>query len=634
MTTEKHRFLFIGLLLLTLLSVIISALCADVPAPEATFELDKVIIQTNSTQLPGDSSSTSSYINPYDTSSETSSSIESSSSESSSSNSSSTMTSVDPGLMDVRNFHVSFDPQSSVNHITWTIPPTSEYKGAMVRVGVFQWNDEMAAFPVDESDGTLVADVSVDDIPNNRTQFAASVPCPPEPANAYFFAIFAYDDSGIYTSGVFERVVPQDVIPPNAVLDPGVVYNSGGDEIQLGWTNAPETVQTRIKYATVDGYPQQVGDGSGVSGNPFVDPTTTALVATPTKGRTYYFSFFAEDCHGNVAEPSFGDVTIPLDPPTDLLFYPGVNQMFISWTTSADANEYIIRYNTTGTSITTIEGGFPVTTIEFPNTPGIVPGDHNYIEHALDVDGNPLEPLKTYTYAVFAKSSTGVTSNALQGSYYLNDTIDLIYYDDFEGGKIFCQADTWMTEDLWFTGSGDHYIFWGPYNNPQGAFEGNYYAFSGSQRSDTNDCAVARTWRLGNYYEEYQQAMMSHLVSENLTIYSKVYLVWRYNFYTDRSDSGCWRDSGWHWLGEPELWINTTGSHPTRSDTEIDIQMTYLDQAWTGWKTKVVDLTNYRTNGQTAFGFCWETIGDNSCSYYDYTGGGWRIDTVSLIGIP
>jgi hypothetical protein len=616
--------------------------CVDVPEPQANFEL----IKQSSFQLPtiptttGETTSTTetSIQATSSTTTTTSSTIITTTTDSTGTTSNTESTSSTGSTLDpppVTNPTISFNILNESTKITWENPSYESYAGVLIRMNVYYSNDSDGHAPSAPTEGSLVADVGKMESPNNRTSQSTFLPCPPERELRYFYSLFTYNEWGYYSPPVSVSIIPKDILPPEPISNASVVYDSASDVIHTYWQNPPVDLERAIvRYSTSD-YPLTSTSGSSLTNSPYLSGEESDSLTSPSKGQVYYFSFFAEDCFGNISDPVFAEVDTPPTPPSNLMLYPGVERIFIFWVAASGASEYVLRYNTTGDAITSITDGDPVRTVENPLCPGVfpvIPEDQNIVEHRTDSAGNPLATDITYYYAIFTISASGVASDPLTGSIELSATVEELFYDGFEGTHDFCS--TWDARDLYKPAS-DSYVFWGPYNNPNSAFEGSYYAFSGTFISGTNDCATANGWNNGHKYQEYQHAMLSYNISENLTTYSRVYVVWRANYYTDQSTSGCWMDSGNNWLAVPEMWVDTTGSYPERDDTELDIQYTLLDQTWTGWHTKITELTNYRTDGQTAFGFNWWTRGDNSCSDGgDTTTGGWMLDTIHVIAIP
>jgi hypothetical protein len=603
-----HKFILFSSLLGVLVFLWV---CATPQDPDPLFEFyQPPQISSSPTQVGTTSSSdfTLSYGTEPSTSTETTTSTEESSS---TVETSSTIVDV---LEDVVDFMVAFNSDTARNVLTWTVPDTSFYKGAMIRVNTYQLGDPNATFPTTPTDGVQVADVGLDETPNNQCYHQSSVPCPPDPTNVYYYTIFAYDESGNYTKGVSKLVVPQDLNPTVPVPSADAVFDQPNNRILVDWSNpSGDFLRTMVRYST-SSYPSNTTTGTHLG--TYDEATTDAILGSPSHGSIYYFSFFAEDCHENYADPTFAEVTIPIDPITDLQAFPGPERIFLKWTAASGAAEYHIRYNTTGTTINSVDDGMPVRTIGYPDNPGVIPATAVTLEHHLDENGDPLTE-KTYFYTVFAESADGVLSDGVMIPIYLS-SVTVEFFDDFEGSHDFCT--TYDVYDSWQV-----FMLFGILHNPNYAFSGSYSAFNHAMQEPSGVCEDAFSLYSKDNLEAANTWLSLTLDSTDLSVYSQVILTYRYNY---KSSYNCEQH---HPSGYTRVWANVTGS--IASDTDIVLTDTYMNtNSWTGWELMVVDITPYKSVNQTTIG--WQTYknydsdwGVQSCN------GGLYLDEIRIYGI-
>ena len=210
-------------------------------------------------------------------------------------------------------------------------------------------------------------------------------------------------DSGkidLFPSGVGPATVIVDVfgyylpVPPPA---PTSLYaNASQVSVSLQWTAAPGAVGYTIRRATGTVAPATPTDGTAV--NSFINHDLSLTDAPLQPGTTYSYSVFAHDSVPNYSAPAtVTTATVPPDttppgPDTHLTAHPvGTTSLTLHWTPPSDPD-----YN--GSIVRQAVGGTP------PSTPtdGTAAGSGGL---AVLVGG--LAPATTYSYAVFARDTSG-----------------------------------------------------------------------------------------------------------------------------------------------------------------------------------------------------------------------------------
>ncbi len=281
--------------------------------------------------------------------------------------------------------------------LRWTNPAVDVFTGTRIMVST-------SAFPSDPGEGTSIGDYagapgSLDSISHAGLTNGT----------IYYYAAFAYDDSGSYAAAMNAAATPEDTTAPSPVAS--FAATSGDEEVLLSWTNPPDGdfARTIVMYSTA-GYPADTLSGTALGsfeGAPGAD--TSYMHSGLSNGLTYYYSAFALDHSANVSvagEASAVPVdTIPPGPATALQVTGGDGQVSLHWTNPGDADfQYVsIRFDTSSAPDSPTGGDFV----------GTFPGDPSGSDSATHTG---LTNGTTYYYSLFAFDEAGNTSTVLNGT--------------------------------------------------------------------------------------------------------------------------------------------------------------------------------------------------------------------------
>jgi hypothetical protein len=227
--------------------------------------------------------------------------------------------------------------------LQWENPWTIQFGGVEIRYST-------TGYPVDETDGFLLATIPAEYTPNNRyTQAGLQV------NKEYFYAIIAYDTSGSYTTPVHKKSGFFDYQSPGSIQNLVVFEDQGA--IQLNWEDPldEDYDHVMVRYSTTD-YPKNPSEGYWLYESlktetsdhqvqhkyrdqyrdepNYMPPGATTSPASLDlfNGLRYFYTIFCYDRAGNwsAAGKTFGH---PLfDPVTDLLAQGWDGKVKLTWT--------------------------------------------------------------------------------------------------------------------------------------------------------------------------------------------------------------------------------------------------------------------------------------------------------------
>ncbi len=170
---------------------------------------------------------------------------------------------------------------------------------------------------------------------------------------SYYFVVDAVNAGGTSLDSAEKTAIPTFPLPATPA---NVVATSGDTLAGLSWNAVPGATSYNIKYGTTNTGPY----GTVISGVTGTSSTVTGL----TDGTQYYFVVSAVG-PGGEGSNSTQATTTPVAPapaaPTGVTASGGDTQVGLSWTASAGATSYIVKYGTTiggpyGTTIPGISG--------------------------------------------------------------------------------------------------------------------------------------------------------------------------------------------------------------------------------------------------------------------------------------